>query len=192
MNNYAEQIKRSVTMRQVCELYGLEVNRAGFCKCPFHNERTASMKVYDGNRGYCCFSCGESGDTINFVMKFFGIKFNEALAKINENFNLGLPIGRDQTEAERQEAIRAERERKRRRDAERRELSALTAEYEKTLDRYARLDLQCVRGRERCRSDGVITDEFAEALKNIDQAKAEYAAAEVKVRDYENRNRGST
>lgn len=188
MNNYAEQIKRSVTMRQVCEMYGVEVNRAGFALCCWHSDRKPSMKVYDGSRGCHCFACGKGGSVIDFTMQFFNMDYKKAVEKLNADFNIGLPIGREQTEAERQEAIRAERERKRRRDSERRELAALMAEYEKTLDRYARLDLQCIRGRERCRSDGVITDEFADALKNIDQAKAEYVAAETRLWEYENRN----
>ena len=41
-----EEIKQQNTMRDVVTRYGIEVNRSGFCKCPFHNEKTASMKIY--------------------------------------------------------------------------------------------------------------------------------------------------
>lgn len=90
---YADDIKRAVTMQEVAELYGLEVNRAGFARCPFHHEKTASFKVYPGDRGFHCFGCGRSGDVISFVQEMDGSSFQEACEKLNRAFSLGLPIG---------------------------------------------------------------------------------------------------
>jgi DNA primase len=39
-------------------------------RCPFHNDRTLSMKL--GKR-YHCFGCGESGDQIDYVGRLFGL-----------------------------------------------------------------------------------------------------------------------
>lgn len=87
-----ESIKQTVSMIDVCNRYGLPLNRAGFCQCPFHNERTASFKAYPGDKGFCCFGCHESGDVIDFVMRYFNLPFRDALARINEDFSLGFDL----------------------------------------------------------------------------------------------------
>ena len=69
----AGEIKRLVPMTQAAPFYGLEVSSDGFCRCPFHGEKTASMKVYDGERGWHCYGCHEGGSVIDFVMKLFGL-----------------------------------------------------------------------------------------------------------------------
>lgn len=57
--------------------YGIELDKKGFARCPFHNEKTASFRVYkDGT--YHCFGCGAHGDVITFVMSMQNISFKEA------------------------------------------------------------------------------------------------------------------
>lgn len=94
--NYAEEIKQTVDMKAVAELYGIRADRAGFARCPFHKEKTASFKIYEGDRGYHCFGCGRSGDVISFVREMDGCTFPEACEKLNRAFSLGLPIGERQ------------------------------------------------------------------------------------------------
>ena len=43
--NLFESVKAAVTVRQAAEHYGLEVNRGNMVCCPFHNDRTPSMKL---------------------------------------------------------------------------------------------------------------------------------------------------
>lgn len=52
--NVFEAVKQSVTTRQAAEFYGFRVNRAGMIACPFHNDRTPSMKV---DKRFHCFGC---------------------------------------------------------------------------------------------------------------------------------------
>lgn len=92
MNVNAERIKEAVDMPGVCEKYGIEVNRTGFAHCPFHGERTASLKVYPEGRGWYCYGCGAGGDVISFVSRLFGLSFSETLSKMNTDFNLDLPL----------------------------------------------------------------------------------------------------
>ena len=49
----SEEIKRRYSMADILERYGIRPNKAGFISCPFHNEKTASMKVYKDS--YYCF-----------------------------------------------------------------------------------------------------------------------------------------
>lgn len=83
-------IKDMLDTKQVIEYYGFTINRAGFISCPFHTEKTASLKVYAGKRGWNCFGCGQYGSVIDFVMKLFGIDYKQALSRLNYDFNLGI------------------------------------------------------------------------------------------------------
>jgi hypothetical protein len=56
-------------------------NRSGFIECPFHNEKTASCKVFPDNRWHC-FGCSADGDVIDFVMKTDNLEFIPAVKKI--------------------------------------------------------------------------------------------------------------
>ena len=83
--NVFEAVKGSLSTRQVAEYYGLKVNRNGMACCPFHNDRHPSMKVDDR---YYCFGCGEKGDTVDFVSKYFGLGPKDAALKIYTDFGI--------------------------------------------------------------------------------------------------------
>ena len=55
----SEEIKKTYSMRDILGRYGMQPNRAGFICCPFHKEKTASMKIYQDS--YYCFGCGAHG-----------------------------------------------------------------------------------------------------------------------------------
>ena len=80
-----EAVKQNTSARQVAEYYGAKVNKNGMCQCPFHNDKTPSMKI--DNRFYC-FGCNETGDAIDYVSKLFGIGLREAAVKICEDLSL--------------------------------------------------------------------------------------------------------
>lgn len=54
-------------------------NSSGFIKCPFHNERTGSFKVYKEQNRFHCYGCAVGGDVVDFVMKQFDLAFIEAV-----------------------------------------------------------------------------------------------------------------
>lgn len=58
----------------------VEINRAGFAKCVWHDDAHASMFT---RRNFChCFSCQRSGDTIAVLMQRDGIDFKTAVLKM--------------------------------------------------------------------------------------------------------------
>lgn len=59
------------------ELYDGEV-RGGMAKCPFHDDKTASLSFRRYNR-FRCFGCDERGTTIDFYMKLHGCSFIDAV-----------------------------------------------------------------------------------------------------------------
>ena len=86
-----QNIRSSVTMRQLASMYGYDVNRSGMMRCPFHGEdRHPSLKVYDGDRGWWCFVCNKGGDIFDFVMEHDGLEFPKAVERIAEM--AGIPI----------------------------------------------------------------------------------------------------
>lgn len=93
MNQTAETIKRLVPMEEAVRTYGFSPNRGGYIPCPFHKEKTASLKIYtdgSGHSGWHCFGCGKGGSVIDFVMLLFGINYRQAVLRINQDFSLGL------------------------------------------------------------------------------------------------------
>lgn len=75
-------------MPEVARFYGLEMNRAGMACCPFHDDKSPSLKVYDDH--FYCFGCGATGDQTGFVAKLFGLRQIDAAKKISEDFGLRL------------------------------------------------------------------------------------------------------
>lgn len=87
-----EEIKDLYSMKDILERYGLpQPNRAGFICCPFHKEKTASMKIYP--QSYFCFGCGEGGDIFSFVQLMDGVSFKEAFSELGETMKIVSPQG---------------------------------------------------------------------------------------------------
>ena len=53
--------------------------------CPFHSEKSPSFKINPVKGIYHCFGCGEHGDPIDFVMRYEGVNFPEAVERIVGN-----------------------------------------------------------------------------------------------------------
>lgn len=87
MRNLAKKISDALKMREVMEFYGIKFDSRGFAKCPFHNEKTASLTIK--KERYKCFGCGAYGGVIDFVMEYFGLQFRQALVKLDSDFHLG-------------------------------------------------------------------------------------------------------
>lgn len=51
-------------------------------KCPFHDDKRASLVVTPNKQLAKCFACGWSGDAIAFVMEYSGLSFKEACESI--------------------------------------------------------------------------------------------------------------
>lgn len=50
--------------------------------CPFHHEKTPSFNVNPSMQRYKCFGCGVSGGVIDFLMKYDGLEFPEAIEEL--------------------------------------------------------------------------------------------------------------
>jgi hypothetical protein len=60
----------------------ITLNKAGFTMCPFHTDKTPSLKWYPETKQLHCFSCGWHGDVIAFIMKRDNLNFKEVINKL--------------------------------------------------------------------------------------------------------------
>ncbi|MDE5649826.1 MAG: DNA primase, partial [Duncaniella sp.] len=69
--------------------------------CPFHNDRSPSFYV-SKSKGVCkCFSCGEGGSPVSFLMKLEQMSFSEALRYLAKKYNIEVEE-REMTDEEQQ------------------------------------------------------------------------------------------
>ena len=81
-------VKQSVTPRQAASFYGLKPDRNGMCRCPFHDDHTPSLKLYDDH--FYCFGCGASGDVIDLTGKLLRLSPKEAADRLCQDFSIYL------------------------------------------------------------------------------------------------------
>lgn len=84
----SEEIKQAYSMRDILARYGLEPNRKGFINCPFHQEKTNSMKIYQ--KDFHCFGCGINGDIFTFVQEMDDLTFKEAFSVLGGEYEHSL------------------------------------------------------------------------------------------------------
>lgn len=83
------EVNELLSMPNVAQFLGFEPDSKGFIRSPFHEEKTASCKLYpEPGRGYYDFSAGEGGDCIRFVARTQGMDNWKASRLMIEAFNL--------------------------------------------------------------------------------------------------------
>ena len=85
MNLY-DQLKSNLTPRCVTERYGPPIHRGNMICCPFHDDRTPSMKLYDDH--FYCFGCQKSGDVIDLAAQFLRLTNHEAAKRLAVDFGM--------------------------------------------------------------------------------------------------------
>ena len=107
--NIFDAAKDAVTIPEAAREYGFTPTKAGYICCPFHTERTPSLRLYP--RSYHCFGCGAHGSVIDFVANLYGITPMDAVKRLNDDFRLGLEIDRppDHKEQRRRQEIQEAR-----------------------------------------------------------------------------------
>ena len=81
-----EKVKSAVPVREAAERYGLESDRRGMARCPFHDDRHPSMKLNEDY--FYCFGCGEHGDVIALTAGLLGLRPGEAARRLAEDFGI--------------------------------------------------------------------------------------------------------
>ena len=87
MSTYT-RIKQAVSVPEAAKHYGLAVNRNGMARCPFHPDKTPSLKLNENY--FLCFGCQESGDVIDFTANLFQISQPQAVEKLVHDFGISM------------------------------------------------------------------------------------------------------
>lgn len=75
--------------------------------CPFHNDRSPSFYVSRA-KGICkCFSCGQGGSAVNFIMEHEQLSYPEALRYLANKYHIEI-VEEEQTDEQRQEQTERE------------------------------------------------------------------------------------
>lgn len=81
-------VKENVSALQAAQQYGLKVNPKGMACCPFHRDKSPSMKV---DRRYYCFGCGATGDAVDLTAQLLGMAPRDAALRLADDF--GIDVG---------------------------------------------------------------------------------------------------
>ena len=81
------------------------VNYLGLC--PFHDDRTPSFSVSPSKNICKCFSCGEGGTAIHFIMKHEQLSYYEALKYLAKKYNIEV---REREMTDEEKVLESERE----------------------------------------------------------------------------------
>ena len=92
MSSIFEAVRSQVPVRAAAERYGLEVNDSSMARCPFHNDRTPSMKLYADH--FYCFGCGKYGDVVDLTSELLCIPSYDAACALSEEFGVDVDAAR--------------------------------------------------------------------------------------------------
>ncbi|MBR6862427.1 MAG: DNA primase [Acidaminococcaceae bacterium] len=86
MNTLFETVKAAVRPREAAERYGLPVSQGGMACCPFHDDRTPSLRLYEDH--FFCFGCGKYGDLIDLAGQLLGLGPGDAVERLAADFGI--------------------------------------------------------------------------------------------------------
>ena len=95
-----ELIKQRLSITDIVQSY-VPIEKVGSrfrIKCPFHNEKTASLYLSPERGSYYCFGCGVRGDIFTFVEHFEGLDFRGTLKLLAERAGVPLSNNPEQTQ----------------------------------------------------------------------------------------------
>jgi DNA primase len=110
----SDAVQRVKDAAQIVDVIGecVALKRAGANMkglCPFHAEKTPSFMVNPERQTFHCFGCGEGGDVLSFVTKYYNLTFPEALKELATRYQITLPEKRftaaDQNKAEKRQKL---------------------------------------------------------------------------------------
>lgn len=68
--------------------YSLSVKNDGWnmAKCPFHDDKHASLSINGTHGGFICHACGVKGNMIGFYMRYHNTDFKTAIRAIRGQY----------------------------------------------------------------------------------------------------------
>ena len=88
-----ERLKSEISVERLVEATGITLKGAGkdlLGRCPFHEDREASLVVTPAKNLWHCFACQIGGGPIDWVMKTKGVSFRHAVELLREGVAPGM------------------------------------------------------------------------------------------------------
>jgi DNA primase catalytic core len=76
-----QEIKQKLSLLKVLHHYGLRPDKHDMLVCPFHEDKSPSLKIYTKTNTFHCFGCSATGDGIQFIELFEKLSKHEAIEK---------------------------------------------------------------------------------------------------------------
>lgn len=114
MANLSSAVDEIKNRANIVDIIGsvVQLKRAGSnykgC-CPFHKEKTPSFIVSETKGMYHCFGCGEHGDAISFMQKYYSLSFPEAVEKLADQYGITIEQTSSTDDKKREEYYEANR-----------------------------------------------------------------------------------
>jgi DNA primase len=86
-----ERLKTEISVERLIEAAGIALRPAGkdlLGRCPFHEDREASLVVTPAKNLWHCFACQIGGGPIDWMMKAKGVSFRHAVELLREGADL--------------------------------------------------------------------------------------------------------
>lgn len=87
MINIKAEILYQIPIDTLLQHFGLTPQH-GFIRCPFHQDDTASCRIYKNTNTFFCFGCKKGGNVIDFAMGMYNLGFMDTLRRLNDDFHL--------------------------------------------------------------------------------------------------------
>jgi len=87
--NLFEAVKEAVPVPEAARVCGLVPNGSGMVRCPFHEDHTPSMKLYEDH--YYCFGCHTHGDVVDLYARLGKLRPIEAAQVLAKLFRVEDP-----------------------------------------------------------------------------------------------------
>lgn len=79
-----EEIKTQINILMLAKMLGLNVNKSGFIKSIYKEEKNPSLKLYPNTNSFFCFSTNQGGDIVKFYMDYFNLSFSQAIQELSK------------------------------------------------------------------------------------------------------------
>lgn len=82
---------KAISVKDAADKAGLHLAQKGnkyWTNCPLHDDKTASLAVYDDGRGWYCFSCHAGGDAVKLYELLYNLSPVDAAKRLMADFAL--------------------------------------------------------------------------------------------------------
>ncbi|MEE9328375.1 MAG: CHC2 zinc finger domain-containing protein, partial [Cocleimonas sp.] len=97
-----EKIKANTSLLGLAESQGYALKKESkdyvMC-CPFHDDKTPSLKITPAKNLFHCFGCGAGGSVIDWVIKTQGVSFRHAVELLKDRSSLVASVADEKTKA---------------------------------------------------------------------------------------------